>query len=719
MTQQTKRFCHFGSFRLDQQKRLLLQGAESLSLPPKAFDVLLYLIENRGRVIEKSEFMKAVWPDSFVEEGNLSQNIFLLRKTLGDGQDGQRYILTVPGVGYRFVPEVTERNEQSPTEFPATAVASPAGQASAAAYRESPALRIGLYVAALVVALAIGFVLYWQHKAAPQALLETQLTTNASEASLTATAISPDGKYLAFADEHGLYVRQTGSGETHPLSIPSAAKIYRLSWYADGSKILAAGVTPETPVPSVWSISLLGASFRKLREDVEEAVPSPDGSRIVFTTRLESEIWVMGSNGEEPARLLSAPTQDNFAGLAWFPDNKRILFIRDPVVGPETVESLELEGGRPAIVVSSHYLTASVFLHDGRLLYSVWGQSVKYSEIHFWEVQVDLNTGRAAGSTHSFTQWREASISNLSATSDGRQVVFLKGNPQGDVYLGDLEQNGKALTAPRRLTLDDRDDEPSDWTPDGKSVLFHSNRNGSYDIFRQSLDDTTAQALVESKRDKTMARMSPDGKWLLYYDPPASNDNWNQLVRITRTPFEGGPAETVMEEKGLYVFHCTRLSADRCIVGVLHPKEMIVYALDPLQGKGAELVRVPVNTDVESPHLDLSPDGKSIAFVSLNMLPGKIRVISLLDGSHRDVDVKGWNQINHITWAADGKGWYVSSEMAQSSTLLYVDSIGNSTILVREPGLFTETWGIPSPDGKHLAFLHSTSGNNAWMLEGF
>jgi hypothetical protein len=94
-------------------------------------------------------------------------------------------------------------------------------------------------------------------------------------------------------------------------------------------------------------------------------------------------------------------------------------------------------------------------------------------------------------------------------------------------------------------------------------------------------------------------------------------------------------------------------------------------------------------------------------------------VSSLLDGSQRDVDVKGWNSLNHINWAADGKGWYVSSERALASTLLYVDLDGKPTILLREPGLFTEIWGIPSPDGRHLAFLRYNFGNNAWMLEGF
>jgi len=718
MTRQTKRFCDFGPFRLDRQKRLLSRGSETLPLPPKALEVLLFLIDNRDRVIEKSEFMRAVWPDSFVEEGNLSQNIFLLRKTLGDGRDGQRYILTVPSLGYRFVPEVAEHEEQAPAKLTGAAGPLSGNQGSALPRRRPSTLRIAAYAAALVLALAVGFALYPRHKSAPpQALRETQLTTNSAEASLTAAAISPDGNYLAFADEHGLYVRQTASSETHPLPVPSAARIYRLSWFPDGSKVLATGITSENPVPSVWSISLLGGTFRKLREDVEEAIPSPDGSKILFTTKLESEIWVMGSNGEEPGKILNGAAQDAFGCLAWFPDGKRILLLRYPLVGGADVESLALDGSQSALVVHAKALFASVFLRDGRLLYGVGGESGNDKEVSLWEVHVDLKSGRAAGGTHAFTQWKNTRISDLSVTSDGKRLVFLKGNPQGDVYVGDLDQNGKVLTAQRRLTLNDLDDEPSDWTPDSKSVLFYSNRNGAYDIFRQSLDETAAQALIENKRVKTRPRMSPDGNWVLYYDPPG-NARLERL-RISRVPLAGGPTETVMEEQGIYVVRCARPPANRCIAGVLHPKELIVYALDPIKGRGPELVRIPVNADVEEPNLDLSPDGKSIAFISLNMLAGKIRVISLLDGSQRDVEVKGWNSLNHVNWAADGRGWYVSSELALASTLLYVDLGGKPTILLREPGLFTEIWGIPSPDGKHLAFLRFNSGTNAWELEGF
>jgi len=98
----------FGPYRFEVPLRRLLQGDEQVPLTPKAFDVLLALIERRDRVVDKSELMKLVWPDSFVEEANLSQTIFVLRKTLGLDANGHHYIETVPRRGYRFVAPVQE-----------------------------------------------------------------------------------------------------------------------------------------------------------------------------------------------------------------------------------------------------------------------------------------------------------------------------------------------------------------------------------------------------------------------------------------------------------------------------------------------------------------------------------------------------------------------------------------------------------------------------------
>src|SRR5947199_10217948 len=97
----------FGSFRVDPDQRILLRGSEIVQLNPQTFDVLLVLVSNRGRVLEKDELMKAVWPDTFVEENSLSKNIFLLRKALGEDA-GQQYIETIPRRGYRFIAGLTE-----------------------------------------------------------------------------------------------------------------------------------------------------------------------------------------------------------------------------------------------------------------------------------------------------------------------------------------------------------------------------------------------------------------------------------------------------------------------------------------------------------------------------------------------------------------------------------------------------------------------------------
>jgi DNA-binding winged helix-turn-helix (wHTH) protein/tetratricopeptide (TPR) repeat protein len=98
----------FGSFRIDMQRYLLLHNDRPIQLSPKAFKTLLVLVTNRDRVLKKEELLNAVWPDSYVEESNLAQNIFVLRKALGDEKSDHKYIVTIPGTGYRFVASVSE-----------------------------------------------------------------------------------------------------------------------------------------------------------------------------------------------------------------------------------------------------------------------------------------------------------------------------------------------------------------------------------------------------------------------------------------------------------------------------------------------------------------------------------------------------------------------------------------------------------------------------------
>src|ERR1043166_8820498 len=103
-------FYEFGDFRLDTAKRLLqrLDGT-TVPLTPRVFETLLYLVEHRDAVLDKERLMEAVWPDSIVEENNLTQHISTLRRVFGETPGSHLYIVTVPGRGYRFVAEVKVR----------------------------------------------------------------------------------------------------------------------------------------------------------------------------------------------------------------------------------------------------------------------------------------------------------------------------------------------------------------------------------------------------------------------------------------------------------------------------------------------------------------------------------------------------------------------------------------------------------------------------------
>ena len=106
MGNEVKQLMEFGPFRIDPAQRLLFRDQQPISLPPKTFDLLLVLAQRSGQVVLKDDLMKTLWPDTFVEESNLGQQVFQLRKALGDRSQDSSYIVTVPGRGYRFVPRV-------------------------------------------------------------------------------------------------------------------------------------------------------------------------------------------------------------------------------------------------------------------------------------------------------------------------------------------------------------------------------------------------------------------------------------------------------------------------------------------------------------------------------------------------------------------------------------------------------------------------------------
>src|SRR5262249_34334130 len=112
MNKPTRCFYEFGDFRIDVTERELQRNGRTIPLTLKAFDVLLALVENRGHIIEKDRLLQEIWPDSFVEESNLTKHVSTLRQVLGDSRDEPKFIETISKRGYRFIASVKEAAEE-------------------------------------------------------------------------------------------------------------------------------------------------------------------------------------------------------------------------------------------------------------------------------------------------------------------------------------------------------------------------------------------------------------------------------------------------------------------------------------------------------------------------------------------------------------------------------------------------------------------------------
>ena len=161
MSQQESQSYEFGRFRLKTAERVLLREGELVPLTPKVFDILVTLVEHGGQVVAKDDLMKRVWPNTFVEEGNLTQNISLLRKALGESPGGVQFIETVPRRGYRFVADTSQSwtddaiHELHPESTPEPVVSIPNTTSQSAQTRRTPLYAL---VAGIVVAGVIGLV---------------------------------------------------------------------------------------------------------------------------------------------------------------------------------------------------------------------------------------------------------------------------------------------------------------------------------------------------------------------------------------------------------------------------------------------------------------------------------------------------------------------------------------------------------------------------------
>lgn len=640
------------------------KAGQPVPLEPKAFEVLLFLLENPGRLIEKRELLDRVWPDTVVTESAMTRVIADLRRALGDAAHEARYIETVPTKGYRFIAEV--RRGVAPSDN-----ASPEGSPSAS----RPARRFAfawITVALLTLALVMFIVLRAPRSrpAAERTPGPGHLTQVTDSLGLdTHPSFSPDGTQMAYAsDREGtfeIYVRQLAP-EGREIRITSNGRDnVEPSWSPDGSRIAYA----SRRLSGVWVTPALGGEPRRLTTFGARPAWSPDGATIVFQSDpvvdlspeapgagTRSSLWVVAAAGGEPVPLTHPGEPPGHQGSPVFsPDGNAVVFMAWPRIWSVSRKDGSVRRILPrkedeGVGTPRHFYFDPAFSPKGDFLYfadtdlsfqsaSVWRShapatsggswgppervtpdgsvSVRHvavsrtgkvayaalaSTSNLWMLPLDRTTSLPNGTTVPLTHFASGRAMQPRFSPDGRTIAFIlrRASSSQDVWVASAGGDDA-----RPVTLGHGVANYPAWLPGGHRIAFTTRRDGKRGIWAVTLEGRTENLLLPLADSTSWPTLSPDGKMFAYWTVAPDRE-----LATWVAPLDGGPARRVTSSDVSAAY--PRWSPDgRTLAIEVHRPPDWVLATVPATGGPLSLL---VEEKGLSWPYDFSPDGQRISF---------------------------------------------------------------------------------------------------------
>jgi serine/threonine protein kinase/DNA-binding winged helix-turn-helix (wHTH) protein len=553
-----------------------------------------------------------------------------------------------------------------------------------------------------------------------------QLTPSSSDGPvIESISLSPDGKHLAYLDNaKGISLLQIDTGENR--SLPDTTSFFPSSWLPDGDHLFVS----KPGAPGTWTMSILDGTVRKFHDEAP-LVPSPNGQQLAFKNN-KDEIWIMSAAGESPKRVVSIEPQWSLGNFTWSPTGRRIAYDKCRVRGERSKSAAEIDVSLDSCDLSGHCSTllsdsklqarwagestTLVWLPDGRIVFTLSEPPPNYLDSNLWSLVVDPNTGRPQGEPKRLTSWTGSSQDAITASADGKRLVFQQVHPGSIARIAEIRPDGSGLGPARPLNSETwLSGEGAAWTTDSKTVLFTARGYGKIGIFKQDVHARSPQPLLSGASNYDTPVVSPDGKWSLYTEHLEDG-----TARLMRMPIESGPATLVL--RGDYSCRCASAPATLCILSEVSGDQAIFSVLDPLKGRGRELARARINKGRYG--WSLSPEGTNIALVVYG--EDQVRIITTGGGDVRSLPLKGWNDLNYVSWTADGSRLYLSGAREFSAdyppefAIFETDFAGNVKVLAQMSG--AQGWflsPVPSPDGRYLIYTERTWPSSVMMLENF
>lgn len=727
-----------GAWLVQPNLNTVSQNGTSVRLEPKVMNVLVCLAASSGEPLSKEVILRTVWSGTFVSDDVLTRSISELRRAFEDDPRNPRFIETIPKRGYRLVASVTAANGSSGPSI--------IGQAGVAVEKRPSAWTRWGWISAISVLLPLTLALHYRRPAPAESKSSPELTSlrvvaAAADNPVNYSAISPDGKSIAYTDSSGVHVKVIETGEARTVLTPGSndarshatttAASFPVFWYPDGNRLLVSTGTPRssTDAPVIWAISLVNGNAKKIFEGAWASAISPDGSAIA-AVKNESEIWLMGPYGEEPHLFAAAEAGNEIGRVIWSPDSRRLAYLNvndKPGRLECALETRGLVDPRPVLLLSDTKVCypqgqSSWWLPDGRIIFPFAEPNFNYREFNLWEIQVDLRDGTAIGHPRRLTHWPGFSLQGVTGSSDGKRVAFSRNWFHTTTMIGDIDSSRPGtFLHPRRMANEMEGEWPTAWTDDSRAVVFYSVKRGDTDIFLQPLDMESPNPVVTGPGEQLSAVLSPDGLWFIYMDVPRFQSyGLPNPVRLMKVPVSGGAPQLILTSDGYRGHACSRTPSSVCIISEQDPSgRLTLSTFDPAGNNGYPGNRGPALMTLEDgTDWAISPDGSTLALSKVDDHEIQIRFAELRGTTKFVINIKGWAKIASMHWAPDGRSLFITSRSSGGCSLLQVDLHGVARVISQQPGAF-QMWAVPSPDDRHLAVFSASMSSDVWIAENF
>lgn len=715
----------FDDVEIDAEGFRVFKAGRVVPFEPKALNLLIFLVENRGRLVERREIIDAVWKEAFVTDHVLSRIIGQLRKGLGDDAKESRYIETVPTRGYRFIAQVESEDGGKASGSPSATVNPSLIPSTLPSPKTTRAPRLApfAWIAILLLAclLVVGFAVIRSRSRfdyyRPGNLI--QITTFPGPSNYP--AFSPDGTAMAYSTDRGkgfeIFVRQLAAGGREVQLTADGGQNMESAWSPDGKLIAFYSYTRG----GIWLVSPFGGRARQLTEFGSHPTWSPDSQWIAFQSNpfstlvtggagfsRSSRIWTIRLDGTGARQITSAGSPGGGHGNpSWSADGKHIVFVSDDHTQAE-LWSITPDG--KGLVCLSTLSALKRLSYDP--VYSPDGKSVLFGAARgLWQIRVSPETSAPLGEPVQITNAGEIRIQNLAFSKDGKRLLYATQARTSTLQSLSLSPSGQPRGEPVMLRPDvGCANGLPEFSPDAKRIAFFSCQVGSNgQIWLMNSDGSDVRQLTSSPSAISSPAWYPDGSHILYLSGQDGQYKFFQINSETRQQQLVAELHQEIDRFALSP-DGTQLAFDSAIDGVWN-----VWLRDLATGKTKQITFDPEVLAFPQ----WSPDGKFLS-ADLNRGPDtNIMIIPATGGPATQLTFDHGNNWS-AGWSPDGDKIIFAKR--PPGGIWNVWTVSRATRVEKQMTHYTKlnsaVYGpVMSPRGDRLVYEYLETAGNIWMIE--